>query len=170
MASTFDSTPHLFLVLARMPKKPYSIAMVMERKPINRFNDALMKYVFADSERKHITLSLINAVFALEERRLSSISPSGIGKSARTTLRGRNRSWISLAAVQTERLSMLKCRSIGLIPWANDRYTIGAVSTISFTGASRTAIFPALSASTCWPSTCLPMQSFLRTGTAVLPW
>ena len=40
--------------------------MVMERKPINRLNDALMKYVFADNERKHITLSLINSVFALE--------------------------------------------------------------------------------------------------------
>jgi predicted transposase/invertase (TIGR01784 family) len=40
--------------------------MTSERKPVNRLNDALMKYVFADNERKHITLSLINSVFELE--------------------------------------------------------------------------------------------------------
>jgi len=41
--------------------------MTTERKPVNRLNDALMKYVFADNERKHITLSLINSVFELED-------------------------------------------------------------------------------------------------------
>ncbi len=40
--------------------------MLTERKGLNRLNDILMKYVFADNARKHITLSLINAVFALE--------------------------------------------------------------------------------------------------------
>jgi len=52
--------------LAPQPEKPYPFGMSMERKPINRLNDALMKFVFADNERKHITLSLINSVFELE--------------------------------------------------------------------------------------------------------
>ena len=38
--------------------------MNQERKPINRFNDVLMKYVFAREDQKAVTLSLINAVFA----------------------------------------------------------------------------------------------------------
>ena len=42
--------------LAPQPEKPYPFVMKLERKPINRLNDALMKYVFADNERKHITL------------------------------------------------------------------------------------------------------------------
>ena len=40
--------------------------MHQERKPINRLNDVLMKYVFAREEQKAVTLSLINAVFAAE--------------------------------------------------------------------------------------------------------
>ena len=40
--------------------------MSQNRKPINRLNDVLMKYVFAREEQKAVTLSLINAVFAVE--------------------------------------------------------------------------------------------------------
>ena len=33
-------------------------------RPLNHLNDALMKFIFASEERKHMTLGLINAVFA----------------------------------------------------------------------------------------------------------
>ena len=38
----------------------------MTQQPINRLNDALMKYVFAREDQKEVTLSLINAVFAAQ--------------------------------------------------------------------------------------------------------
>ena len=40
--------------------------MVQQRKKLNRLNDALMKYIFANPERKQLTLSLINAFFEVE--------------------------------------------------------------------------------------------------------
>ena len=39
----------------------------MNTKTLNRFNDALIKYVFAREERKGVTLSLINAVLAAQD-------------------------------------------------------------------------------------------------------
>lgn len=40
--------------------------MVQQRKKLNRLNEALMKYLFANPEWKQLTLSLINAFFEVE--------------------------------------------------------------------------------------------------------
>ena len=112
----------LTLMLALQPKKTYGCSMTTERKPINRLNDVLMKYVFADNERKHITLSLINAVFALEGTPLlvdftfrdREISPDNMeGKESQLDILGScSDGTVVNVEVQVDRLNSMGKRSL----------------------------------------------------------